>query len=155
MQFQLHRNGQTQTLDLDALRQLARDGHLAQDEWVFDERTNAWVGAVQIAEMRDAWNLAENERTVAVQLSPETLAALAAQQAANTAKAAAAKAAAAAASPAPVSVPAPAPVPASVPASVPAPAPVPTPAKSSRHLMFAGIALAVAVAVAAAVMLIK
>jgi hypothetical protein len=155
MQFQLHRNGQTQTLDLDALRQLARDGHLAQDEWVFDERTNAWVGAVQIAEMRDAWNLAENERTVAVQLSPETLAALAAQQAANTAKAAAAKAAAAAASPAPVSVPAPAPVPASVPASVPAPAPVSTPAKSSRHLMFAGIALAVAVAVAAAVMLIK
>jgi hypothetical protein len=149
MQFQLHRNGQTQTLDLDALRQLARDGHLAQDEWVFDERTKAWVGAVQIAEMRDAWNLAENERTVAVQLSPETLAALAAQQAANTAKAAAAKAAAAAAAASPVSAPA------SVPVPVPAPVPAPAPAKSSRHLMFAGIALAVAVAVAAAVMLIK
>jgi hypothetical protein len=149
MQFQLHRNGQTQTLDLDALRQLARDGHLAQDEWVFDERTKAWVGAVQIAEMRDAWNLAENERTVAVQLSPETLAALAAQQAANTAKAAAAKAAAAAAAASP------APPPVAVPTPAPAPVAAPAPAKSSRHLMFAGIALAVAVAVAAAVMLIK
>lgn len=149
MQFQLHRNGQTQTLDLNALRQMARDGHLAQDEWVFDERTQAWVGAAQIAEMRDAWNLAEDERTVAVQLSPETLAALAAQQAANAAKSAAAKAAAAAAAASP------APVPVSAPVPVPVPVTAPVPAKTSRHLMFAGIALAVAVAVAAAVILIK
>ena len=89
MQFQLHRSGEQQVVDLDGLRQMARVGQLPQDEWVFDERTQAWLGAGLIEELKDAWNLDSNDRTVAMQISPADLAALAAAQAARIAPAAA------------------------------------------------------------------
>lgn len=74
MSFQLHRNGQYIPCDLPKLREMARSGDLAQDEYVFDERVRQWVGAAQIAEMKDAWSIGENEATVAMELTPEMLA---------------------------------------------------------------------------------
>ena len=74
MSFQLHRNGQYIPCDLPKLREMARTGELAQDEYVFDERVRQWVGAAQIAEMKDAWSIGENEATVAMELTPEMLA---------------------------------------------------------------------------------
>ncbi|MSQ83954.1 MAG: hypothetical protein EXR77_13910 [Myxococcales bacterium] len=74
MSFQLHRNGQYLPCDLNKLRDMARKGDLAQDEYVYDERVRTWVGAAQIDEMKDAWNIGENEATVAMELSPEMLA---------------------------------------------------------------------------------
>lgn len=74
MSFQLHRNGQYIPCDLPKLREMARKGELAQDEYVFDERVRQWVGAAQIAEMKDAWSIGENEATVAMELTPEMLA---------------------------------------------------------------------------------
>ncbi len=74
MSFQLHRNGQYIPCDLPKLREMARKGELAQDEYVFDERVRQWVGAAQIAEMKDAWSIGENEATVAMELTPEMMA---------------------------------------------------------------------------------
>jgi hypothetical protein len=74
MSFQLHKNGQYIPCDLPTLREMARKGDLAQDEYVYDERIKQWVGAAQIAEMKDAWNIGENEATVAMELTPEMLA---------------------------------------------------------------------------------
>lgn len=74
MSFQLHRNGQYLPCDLPSLREMARKGELAQDEYVYDERIRQWVGAAQIAEMKDAWSIGENEATVAMELTPEMLA---------------------------------------------------------------------------------
>ena len=74
MSFQLHRDGQYIPCDLNKLRDMARKGELAQDEYVYDERVRTWVGAAQIDEMKDAWNIGENEATVAMELSPEMLA---------------------------------------------------------------------------------
>lgn len=85
MQFQLHKDGQQVAKSLSELRALAREGKLAQDEWLYDERTQSWLGAAQVPELKDAWNIGEEDRTVSLQVSPELLAALAAQQAARSA----------------------------------------------------------------------
>lgn len=74
MSFQLHRDNQFVPCDLATLREMARKGELPQDEYVFDERVREWVGAAQIAEMKDAWSIGENEATVAMELTPEMLA---------------------------------------------------------------------------------
>ncbi len=87
MSFQLHRNGQYIPCDLNKLRDMARKGDLAQDEYVYDERVRTWVGASQIDEMKDAWNIGENEATVAMELSPEMLAMFEQQDAAPQAAA--------------------------------------------------------------------
>lgn len=89
MSFQLHKNGQYIPCDLAKLRDMARKGDLAQDEYVYDERIKQWVGAAQIAEMKDAWNIGENEATVAMDLTPEMLAMFDASQGGGAAAAAA------------------------------------------------------------------
>jgi hypothetical protein len=78
MAFYLHRNGESVVHDVPTLRSMAHRGELAEDEYVFDDRKGEWLGAATIAELEGAWQLEEDEATVALSLSPEQMAALAA-----------------------------------------------------------------------------
>ena len=182
MQFQLHKDGQQVAKSLSELRALAREGKLAQDEWLYDERTQSWLGAAQVPELKDAWNIGEEDRTVSLQVSPELLAAMAAQQAARSAPRAMAAAAVEAErfvpgaatphAPEPASSPVPAPTPASAPPPASAPAKAqaaavpaapretvmdlaPTPASKLSPKLLVLAAVVIAAVVAAAVLLTK
>ena len=102
MAFHLHRNGQSIPFDLMLLREMARKGDLAQDEYIYDDKKGEWIGAAQVPEMHGAWNIQENEATVAMELPPDFGAIFDEMEAKKAAAAAAAMA------PAPVA-PAPAP----------------------------------------------
>ncbi len=71
MAFHLHRNGQSTPFDLMTLRDMARKGDLAQDEYIYDDKKGEWIGAAQVPEMTGAWNIGESEATVAMELPPD------------------------------------------------------------------------------------
>lgn len=68
MAFHLHRNGQSIPHDLPTLREMARKGELAQDEYVYVDEKGEWIGAGQVPELNGAWSIGENEATVAMEI---------------------------------------------------------------------------------------
>ena len=77
MAFHLHRDGTSTTFAVAELREMARRGELPQDEYVYVDEKGEWLSAGQVPELTGAWNIEENEATVAVQLTPEMLASMA------------------------------------------------------------------------------
>ncbi len=77
MAFHLHRDGTSTTFAVAELREMARRGDLPQDEYVYVDEKGEWLSAGQVPELTGAWNIEENEATVAVQLTPEMLASMA------------------------------------------------------------------------------
>jgi len=71
MAFHLHRDGQSTPFDLMTLRDMARKGDLAQDEYIYDDKKGEWIGAAQVPEMTGSWNIGESEATVAMELPPD------------------------------------------------------------------------------------
>lgn len=68
MGYHLHRNGQSVPYELSKLRTMAKDGDLAQDEYIYVDEKGEWIGAAQVPEMAGAWNIGENEATVAMEI---------------------------------------------------------------------------------------
>ena len=55
MTFYIQRDGQPKEFAIAALIEMVKDGSLRSDEYVFDGRTQKWVGATQVAELANAW----------------------------------------------------------------------------------------------------
>lgn len=55
MTFYIQRDGQPKQYSIEALSEMVKNGQLRADEYVFDGRTQKWVGATQVAELADAW----------------------------------------------------------------------------------------------------
>lgn len=55
MSFYIQRDGQPKQFSIEALADMVKNGQLNADEYVFDGRTQKWVGATQVAELADAW----------------------------------------------------------------------------------------------------
>ena len=68
MAFHLHRDGVSTPYEISVLREMARNGGLAQDEYIYDDKKGEWIGAAQVPEMVGAWNIQEDEATVAMEL---------------------------------------------------------------------------------------
>ncbi len=81
MAFHLHRDGTSTPFAVAELREMARRGDLPQDEYVYVDEKGEWLSASQVPELTGAWNIEENEATVAVQLTPEMLASMAGMEA--------------------------------------------------------------------------
>jgi hypothetical protein len=60
MSFYIQRDGQPKEFSLDALIDMVKNGSLRADEYVFDGRTQKWVGATQVAELSQAWKDAKS-----------------------------------------------------------------------------------------------
>ncbi len=71
MAFHLHRDGKAVQFDIDTLREMARLGDLRQDEYIYDDGKGEWIGAALVPEMAGAWNIEENEATVAMEIPPD------------------------------------------------------------------------------------
>ena len=63
MSFYIQRDGQPQQYSIEALSEMVKNGQLRADEYVFDGRTQQWVGATQVAELADAWKTAQGGGT--------------------------------------------------------------------------------------------
>ncbi len=59
MTFYIQRDGQPKQYSIEALSEMVKNGQLRADEYVFDGRTQKWVGATQVAELSDAWKAAQ------------------------------------------------------------------------------------------------
>ncbi len=55
MTFYIQRDGQPKEFAITALIEMVKSGALRSDEYVFDGRTQKWVGATQVAELAGAW----------------------------------------------------------------------------------------------------
>lgn len=55
MSFYIQRDGQPKEFAIEALIEMVKTGSLRSDEYVFDGRTQKWVGATQVAELAAAW----------------------------------------------------------------------------------------------------
>ncbi|MCO4764443.1 MAG: hypothetical protein KC502_23225 [Myxococcales bacterium] len=55
MTFYIQRDGQPKQYSIEALSDMVKSGQLRADEYVFDGRTQKWVGATQVAELAGAW----------------------------------------------------------------------------------------------------
>ena len=55
MTFYIQRDGQPKQYSIDALSDMVKNGQLRADEYVFDGRTQKWIGATQVPELADAW----------------------------------------------------------------------------------------------------
>lgn len=55
MTFYIQRDGQPKEFAITALIEMVKNGTLRSDEYVFDGRTQKWVGATQVAELATAW----------------------------------------------------------------------------------------------------
>lgn len=55
MTFYIQRDGQPKEFAITALIEMVKNGSLRSDEYVFDGRTQKWVGATQVAELATAW----------------------------------------------------------------------------------------------------
>jgi hypothetical protein len=55
MSFYIQRDGQPKEFSIEALIEMVKSGSLRSDEYVFDGRTQKWVGATQVAELAAAW----------------------------------------------------------------------------------------------------
>ncbi len=71
MALYLHREGKPVKFPVETLRQMAQIGELRQDEYVYDDTKKEWIGAALVAELIGAWDLEEDEATVAMELPPE------------------------------------------------------------------------------------
>jgi hypothetical protein len=71
MALYLHREGKPVKFTVETLRQMAQIGELRQDEYVYDDTKKEWIGAALVAELVGAWDLEEDEATVAMELPPE------------------------------------------------------------------------------------
>ncbi len=59
MTFYIQRDGEPKQLPVETLTEMVKKGELRADEYVFDGRTQKWVGATQLAELADAWKAAK------------------------------------------------------------------------------------------------
>jgi len=59
MTFYIQRDGQPKQYSIEALSEMVKSGQLRADEYVFDGRTQKWVGATQVAELAGAWKAAQ------------------------------------------------------------------------------------------------
>ena len=59
MTFYIQRDGDPKELPVETLIEMVKKGELRADEYVFDGRTQKWVGATQLAELADAWKAAK------------------------------------------------------------------------------------------------
>ena len=71
MAFPLHQDGKAVQFDIETLREMARTGDLPQDQYIYDDGKGEWIGAALVAEMAGAWNIEENEATVAMEIPPD------------------------------------------------------------------------------------
>ena len=71
MAFHLHQDGKAVQFDIETLREMARTGDLPQDQYIYDDGKGEWIGAALVAEMAGAWNIEENEATVAMEIPPD------------------------------------------------------------------------------------
>ena len=55
MTFYIQRDGQPKEFAITALIEMVKNGTLRSDEYVYDGRTQKWVGATQVAELANAW----------------------------------------------------------------------------------------------------
>lgn len=58
MTFYIQRDGQPKQYSIEALSDMVKNGQLRADEYVFDGRTQKWIGATQVPELADAWKAA-------------------------------------------------------------------------------------------------
>lgn len=63
MSFYIQRDGQPKEFAIEALIEMVKNGSLRSDEYVFDGRTQKWVGATQVAELAAAWRDARSVKT--------------------------------------------------------------------------------------------
>lgn len=75
MSFYIQRDGQPKEFSLDALIDMVKNGSLRADEYVFDGRTQKWVGATQVAELSQAWKDAKAPGAPAPAIAPAPAAA--------------------------------------------------------------------------------
>ena len=59
MTFYIQRDGQPKQYSIEALSDMVKNGQLRADEYVFDGRTQKWIGATQVPELADAWKAAQ------------------------------------------------------------------------------------------------
>lgn len=81
MTFYIQRDGQPKEFAITALIEMIKNGTLRSDEYVFDGRTQKWVGATQVAELASAWR--DKQGSGAVAPAPATPAISAAPAAAG------------------------------------------------------------------------
>ncbi len=70
MTFYIQRDGQPQQYSIEALAEMVKNGQLRADEYVFDGRTQQWVGATSVAELADAWRAAQGGGNPAASAKP-------------------------------------------------------------------------------------
>ena len=70
MTFYIQRDGQPQQYSIEALAEMVKNGQLRADEYVFDGRTQQWVGATSVAELADAWRAAQGGGNPAAAAKP-------------------------------------------------------------------------------------
>lgn len=75
MSFYIQRDGQPKEFSLDALIEMVKNGSLRADEYVFDGRTQKWVGATQVGELSQAWKDAKSPAAAAPAIAPAPAAA--------------------------------------------------------------------------------
>ena len=56
MTFYIQRDGQPKQFPIEKLVEMVKNGSLKSDEYVFDGRTQKWVGATQLPELAGAWS---------------------------------------------------------------------------------------------------
>ncbi len=81
MTFYIQRDGQPKEFAITALIEMVKNGTLRSDEYVFDGRTQKWVGATQVAELASAWR--DKQASGATPAAPATPAISAAPAAAG------------------------------------------------------------------------
>ncbi len=65
MTFYIQRDGQPKQYSIEALSDMVKNGQLRADEYVFDGRTQKWIGATQVAELSDAWKAKQGGESAA------------------------------------------------------------------------------------------
>ena len=75
MTFYIQRDGQPKQFTIEALAEMVKNGQLRADEYVFDGKTQKWVGATQVAELADAWRDAQGGAAKAPAATPSMAAA--------------------------------------------------------------------------------
>jgi len=70
MSFYIQRDGQPKEYSIEALIEMVKNGSLRSDEYVFDGRTQKWVGATQVVELAAAWKDARAASTPAMAAAP-------------------------------------------------------------------------------------
>ena len=69
MTFYIQRDGQPKEFSIEALVDMVKNGSLRSDEYVFDGRTQKWIGATQVTELAGAWQAVRAAATPAMAAS--------------------------------------------------------------------------------------